>query len=353
MTTDVIVTPWNSKPTEKNPDANLHDCLWEIAMEQAVLDRMKKTGEDFGTANNKVTPEDHMKQLDIVCQDNGFRKLGSTGSGRDPNLIFDGEKIKVRIDPATLMKSAPGVDGKPVSNAYTKAVQSETGQGPDLKKKEQLDQWLQTVSGFDKSPESERASLIEAYGRIGDGDRTKLAQLANSNDFKALDEGTRVRLLKLYGSENQSQSTASIDELIGKPGESTLKKLKLIGTEGFAVLTSEQQKRLLERYDKDKHFAAGLDQIIVMDNFTGKSGTAEAHALDILYRYAGRKHDGYGSRKDSEKTKVLVGLYDRVLAKPEFKLEDKGSGGKAETKDQSDKIDHYVKKEISEVLKDK
>ncbi len=350
MTTDVTVTPWNSKPTEKNPDAHLHDCLWEIAMEQAVLDRMKKTGEDFGTATKKVTPREHMKQLDIVCQDNGFRKFGSNGSGRDPNLVLDGEQIKVRIDPASLMKSAPGVDTNPVTNAYTKAVQSETGQGPDLQKKEQLDQWLQTVPGFDKRSENERISLIEAYGR--NGDRTKLAQLANNNDFKALDEATRIRLLKLYGDDNQSQSTAKIDELLGKPGEATQKKLKLIGSEGYAVLTPDQQKRLLERYDQDKHFAAALDKIITQNNFTEKSAAAEAHALDILYRYAGRKGSGYGYRTEKEKTPVLVGLYDRVLAKPEFKLEENGGSGKPETKDQSDRIENFVKDEMFEITKD-
>ncbi len=38
--------------------------------------------------------------------------------GAIPNLVFDGEKIKVRIDPATLMRTATGVDTKPVTNAY-------------------------------------------------------------------------------------------------------------------------------------------------------------------------------------------------------------------------------------------
>jgi hypothetical protein len=348
MTSDVIVTPWNSKSTEKNPDAHLHDCLWEMAMEQAALKRMKDSGNDFGTAMKKVTPKEHMEQLDIICQDNGFRKFGSRGSGRDPNLVFDGEKIKVRIDPATLMKTATGVDTKPVTNAYTKAVQNDSGTGPDINKKEQLDQWLQDVPGFDKLSEPERVALIEAYGR--NGDRGKLKTLANNNDFKALDEEARVRLLKLYGGENQSQSTAKIDELLGKPGEATQKKLRIIGSEGYALLTPDQQKRLLERYDQDKHFAAAIDQIVLQKNFTEKGGSAEAHALDILYRYAGRKGAGYGYRTDKEKTPVLVGLYDRVLAKPEFKLEDNG-GGKPETKDQSDRIDRFVDKEMYDITK--
>jgi hypothetical protein len=342
MTSDVIVTPWNSKSTEKNPDAHLHDCLWEMAMEQAALKRMKDSGDDFGTAMKKVTPKEHMQQLDIICQDNGFRKFGSGGSGRDPNLVFDGEKIKVRIDPTTLMKTATGVDTQPVTNAYTKAVTNDSGTGPDINKKEQLDQWLQTVPGFDKLPEPERISLIEAYARDG-VDRAKLNRLANSKDFQGLDEDTRQRLLKLYGSKDQTAGTAEIDKLLGTPGEASQKKLRLIGSEGFATLDANQQKRLLERYEQDKHFGAAIDTIVTQKNFTEKNATAEAHALDVLYRYAGRKGSGYGVRTDKEKTPVLVELYNRVLSKPEFKLEENGGAGKPETADQSAKIEDYVK----------
>ncbi|HEY5757370.1 MAG TPA: hypothetical protein VIU34_16180 [Steroidobacter sp.] len=342
MTSDVIVTQWNSKPTEKNPDAHLHDCLWEMAMEQAALKRMKDSGDDFGTAMKKVTPKEHMQQLDIICQDNGFRKFGSGGSGRDPNLVFDGEKIKVRIDPTTLMKTATGVDTKPVTNAYTKAVTNDSGTGPDINKKEQLDQWLQTVPGFDKLPEPERISLIEAYARDG-VDRAKLNQLANSKDFQGLDEDTRQRLLNLYGSKDKPAGTAEIDKLLATPGEASQKKLRLIGSEGFATLDPNQQKRLLERYEQDKQFGAAIDTIVTQKNFTEKNATAEAHALDVLYRYAGRKGSGYGLRTDKEKTPVLVELYNRVLSKPEFKLEENGGAGKPETADQSAKIEDYVK----------
>jgi hypothetical protein len=348
MTSDVIVTPWNSKSTENNPDAHLHDCLWEMAMEQAALKRMKDSGDDFGTAMKKVTPKEHMQQLDIICQDNGFRKLGSRGSGRDPNLVFDGEKIKVRIDPTTLMKTATGVDTKPVSNAYTKAVTNDAGTGPDINKKEQLDQWLQTVPGFDKLPEPERISLIEAYAREG-VDRTKLSQLANSKDFQGLDEDTRQRLLKLYGSKDQTAGTAEIDKLLATPGEASQKKLRLIGSEGFATLDANQQKRLLERYGQDKHLAAAIDKIVTQKNFTEKSASAEAHALDILYRYTGRKGDGYGRLDDKDRTPVLLGLYDQVLSKAEFKLEEYGTGGKPETPDQTTRIDDFVSVDLKDI----
>jgi hypothetical protein len=352
MTSDVIVTAWNSQPTEKNPDAHLHDCLWEMAMEQAALKRMKDSGDDFGTAMKKVTPKDHMEQLDIICQDNGFRKFGSRGSGRDPNLVFDGEKIKVRIDPATLMKTATGVDTKPVTNAYTKAVQNDNGTGPDLNKKEQLDQWLQTVPGFDKLSEPERISLIEAYARDG-VDRTKLSQLATNKDFQALDEPTRQRLLKLYGDKNQTGGTAEIDKLLAAPpGEATQKKLRLIGSEGYATLDANQQKRLLERYGQDKQFADAIDKIVTQKNFTEKNATEEAHALDILYRYTGRKGAGYGERKETDRTKVLVGLYDRVLSKPEYKLQENGGTGKPESTDQSQKIEDYVRIEMFKVIRE-
>jgi hypothetical protein len=350
MTSDVIVTPWNSKPTEKNPDAHLHDCLWEIAMEQAALKRMKDSNDDFVTAMEKVTPKEHMHELDILCQDNGFRKFGSDGSGRNPNLVLDGEKIKVRIDPATLMKTATGVDTKPVTNAYTKAVQNDSGTGPDINKKEQLDQWLQTVPGFDKLSEPERISLIEAYAREG-VDRTKLNQLANSKDFQGLDEDTRQRLLKLYGDKNQTTGTAEVDKLLATPGEAA-QKLRLIGSEGFAALDGNQQKRLLERYQQDKHFAAAIDKIVAQKNFTEKSATAEAHALDILYRYTGRKGAGYGQRVETDRTKVLVGLYDRVLSKPDYKLEENGGTGKPESTDQSQKIEDYVRIEMFNVIRE-
>jgi hypothetical protein len=351
MTADVIVTPWNSPPTERNPDAHMHDCLWEIAMEQAALKRMQDSGDDFGSALKKITPDEHKQQLDIVCEDNGFRKLGDGGAGRDPNQIRDGETIKVRIDPDTLMKPAGGVDTNPVTDAYSKAVQNDGGSGPDINKKGELDQWLKTVPGFDKLPEPERVALLDAYARAG-VDRTKLQQLATGKDFQGLDEATRQRLLNLYARPDQVAGTTEIDKSVGAPGEAAQKKLRLIGSEGYTSLDANQQKRLLERYDQDKNFAGALDKIVTQKNFADKSATAEAHALDILYRYTGRKGSGYALRPEKDRTKVLVGLYDRVLSKPEFKLDSNGGTSKPESTDQSQKIEDYVRIEMYKVIRE-
>jgi hypothetical protein len=349
---EVIVTPWNSRPTEQDKSGHLHDCLWEMATEQAVLDRMKRTAEDFGTAVKKITPEDHMKQLDIICQDNGFRKFGSRGAGRDPNLVYDGEKIKVRIDPKEFTDSPPTVtNSDPVTKAYEKAVQSDSPDGgTDLQKKEKLNQWLQTIPGFEKLPDAERIALIEAYGRDG-VDATKLTKLATTDDYKKLDADSRVRLLKLYGDKSNSTATTEIDKLLDDPKRAG--RLKLLGSEGFTVLDASQQRRLLERYDSDKHFAAAIDKIVTQDNFTQQTGKAEAHALDILYRYSGRKGSGYGLRDEDDRTRILIGLYDKVLATKEFKLDEGGGPGKAESSQQSQKIDDFARDEVYDIADEK
>lgn len=342
-TATVAVTPWNTRPTEARPNGQFHDCLWEMAQEQAALDRMRRTGEDFPTALKKTTPEEHLKHLDMLCEDNGFRRLYGGGSGRDPNLVLDGEKIKVRIDPSKLTEPAPGVNDPKAGPAYTKAVQSDAGSGPDLIKKEKLDAWLDTVPGFKDLPADIRTAWIEAYAREG-VDATKLSKLAGADAFKTLDDATQTRLLRLYGQKDQGIVTAEIDKLLAAPGQEDKHRLVLMATPGFAKLDSNQQQRLFERYASDGSFKQAINQIVTQGNFTDKSEIAQAHALDLLYRYAGRKGSGYGLQLDRDHKLILVRLYNDVLSKPDFNLEANGGPGKTENGEQAKKIDHFAQK---------
>ena len=64
---EIQVTSWGTRePLQNDPGAPMHDCLWEIAQEQAVLDRMKQTGESWEAAGGKVSQGDIRKQLDTV-----------------------------------------------------------------------------------------------------------------------------------------------------------------------------------------------------------------------------------------------------------------------------------------------
>jgi hypothetical protein len=337
----ITVTAWNTPPSQEHPEAQYHDCLWEIAVEQATLDRMRN-GEDFNTAMTKITPEETVKHLDTICGDNGFRRLDGGGGGRNPNLIYDGEKIKVRVDPATLTKPAAGVNDKPSGTAYTKAVQNDAGTGVDLNKKTQLDEWLKSVPGFETQPENPKAALLDTYQREG-MDRTKLAQLAGAGAFNNLDDGTKIRLLQLYGQKDQPSITAEINKLLDKPVVGAKERLVLIGAAGFPKLNATRQALLFERYDKDPHFQAAINAIVTQPNFTDKSDVAQAHALDILYRYAGRKHAGYGAKHEHDRKLTLVTLYNKILSDLDFKLEANGGGGKPENFDQSRRIDVFVK----------
>jgi hypothetical protein len=338
----VTVTPWNTRPTQERPNGQYHDCLWEMAQEQAALDRMQRYGEDFKTARQKTTPEEHLKHLDTLCDDNGFRRLYGGGSGRDPNLVLDGEKIKVRIDPTKLTEPAPGVSDPKTGPAYTKAVQSDTGGGPDLKKKEKLDAWLNAMTGFKDLPADIKGAWIDTYAREG-VDATKLSKLAGTEAFKNLDDATKIRLLRLYGQKDQGIVTAQIDKLLAAPGQEDKNRLVLMATPGFARLEPAQQKRLFERYDSDGSFKQAINQIVTQGNFNDKSEIAQAHALDLLYRYAGRKGSGYGLQLDRDHKLILVRLYNDVLSKPEFNLEANG-GSKPENGDQAGLIDHFAQK---------
>ena len=148
---EISVTPWGTRePLQNDPGAPMHDCLWQIAQEQAVLDRMKQTGESWESAGGKVSSQDISKHIDTVCDDNGFQRLDGGGNGRNPHWVNPGERIKVRIDPAKLDRPAQGVteNGQASQGAYNKAVSTSDGKGVDLNKKEAVDKWLETVPGF-------------------------------------------------------------------------------------------------------------------------------------------------------------------------------------------------------------
>ncbi len=343
---EITVTPWLSdKPLPQDPTAPLHDCLWDIAHEQAVLARMKHTGEDWKTAAAQVTDRDIRTHLDTVCDDNGFRRLDGSGRGRDPNLISDGERIRVRIDPRQLNEPAPGVtNNQPSQGAYNKAVGNDTG-GVDLNKKEQVDNWLGGIPGFEKLSDPVKTALLEAYN--AGADRQELANFANSAVFTAtsVTDRQRVQLLKVYGAQDQGVARGEIARLTGQPAnEQTLARLGLIATEGFARLNPDQQRAFLDRYGKDNEFRAAIDKIIIQDNFKDKGDMAQAHALDILRRYSGRKKDGYGAQDTKYRTEILVKLYDDVLSSSDYKLNEVTST--QENSHQSDLIKTYAEKTV-------
>jgi hypothetical protein len=348
---EVQVTSWGTRQALPNdPGAPMHDCLWEIAQEQAVLDRMKTTGESWEAAGGKVSQQDIRKQLDTVCDDNGFRRLDGGGNGRNPDLIMTGERVKVRIDPAQLDKPASGVtDGQPSQGAYNKAVASEGGQGVDLNKKTQVDTWLGTVPGFPTLSDASKAGLITAYGTPG-VNRENLAKLGGSAAFRSLDEKQQQQLLAVYGTEGKSLATGEVDKIVGSPaGDETNSRLKVVGSQGFYKMDEGAQKVVLDRYANDAQFRSALNQIVGQQNFTDKNSTEQAHALDVLGRYSGRKGEGYGEQPEDKRTSVLVGLYNEVLSKPEFNLNHYGQKEQRENAEQSGALEKFANERAGEI----
>jgi hypothetical protein len=348
---EIQVTSWGTRePLPNDPGAPLHDCLWEIAQEQAVLDRMK-TGASWEAASGQVSQQDIRKQLDTVCDDNGFRRLDGSGNGRNPNLIYDGERIKVRLDPKQLDQTPSGVTTKQTDQggAYNKAVTSNDGKGVDLNKKNALDTWIGTVPGFPTLSEGSKTALITAYGTTG-MNRENLAKLGGSEAFRGLDEKQQQQLLTAYGTAGKSFATGEVDKIVaGTAGDDSKTRLKVFGSHGFFKMTDPAQKVVLDRYNSDGEFRAALHDIVGQDSYQSKNSTEQAHALDILGRYSGRKADGYGEQPKDKRTTVLITLYNEVLSKPEFNLNDLGKDGKPETEAQTKAIDNFADNRASEV----
>jgi hypothetical protein len=248
--TEIHVTPWGTREALPNDlSAPVHDCLWQIAQEQAVLKRMKDTGEDWATASRKVSSQDVTNQLNVVCDDNGFRRVDGTGQGRDPHLIDDKESIKVRIDPNDLNKTAAGVTaGQPSQGAYNKTVASDNGQGVNLNKKDQVDAWVAGIPGFPLLPEASKAALLGAYGRDGI-DPQKLATLGGSQAFAKLEPAQQVLLLGQYGAAGKSVVTQEVDKIVAaSAGDQSNNRLAMIATPAFLDMTEKAQKLMLDRY---------------------------------------------------------------------------------------------------------
>ncbi len=112
------------------------------------------------------------------------------------------------------------------------------------------------------------------------------------------------------------------------------------------MLTPDQQKRLLAALRPGRALGKALDKIVRQDfdeQERGRGGGARADA--ILWSLRGPC--AIADRKEKEKTPVLVGLYDNVLAKPEFKLEERHAG-KPESKGQTE-IDDFVNNGIADI----
>lgn len=321
--TEITVTPWGTRQAlPEDPSAPMHSALWNIATEQAVISRMKKTGEDWTTAAENIDDPQIIEHLNAVCDDNGFRRLDGKGTGRDPNLILDGEHIRVRIDPKELNQPAPGVgDGGPQSlNAYNKAVGNPNASGVDINKKQRLDEYLGSIPGFAALPDGTKAALIEAYGREGIN-KQGLATVAGCDLFKRLDQQEQQRLLASYGVKGKEVVTGEMDKLAtAGVNDDTGARIKVISSAGFGAMTPTQQQQFLARLSQDHKFREAVVTIISQPNFKDKDATGQGHALDILRRYSSRKGDGYGGIDEKNRSAVLVALYNDVLAKPEFKL---------------------------------
>lgn len=349
---DIQVTAWGTREQlPEDPGAPMHDCLWQIAHEQAVLDRMKTERESWDAASGKVSQDDVMKHLDTVCDDNGFRRLDGSGHGRNPNLIHEGERIKVRIDPKQLDQTPNGITDKQAKpgGAYHESVKSADGKDVDLNKKNALDTWIGTVGGFPSLSESSKNALFTAYDKPG-MNRDNLAKLGSSAAFRGLDEKQQEQLLNVYGTQNKSFATGEVDKIVaGSAGEDANARLKVFGSQGYFNMADPAQKVVLDRYNSDGEFRTALNEIVGQDSYKSKNSTEQAHALDILGRYSGRKHDGYGEVPKEKRTSVLTTLYSEVLAKPDFNLNEYGKSDKPENEQQKKAIDSFADNRASEV----
>jgi hypothetical protein len=348
---EIQVVPWGTRePLQNDPGAPMHDCLWEIAQEQAVLDRMKK-GESWDAASRQVSPQEIRKHLDTVCDDNGFRRLDGGGQGRNPNLIHDGERIKVRIDPKQLDQSPKGITDKQAEKggAYNDAVKSADGKDVDLNKKAALDTWIGKVGGFPTLSEGSKTALIQAYDKTG-MNRDNLAKLGSSEAFRSLDEKQQQQLLNNYGNQGKSFATGEVDKIVDRgPSCETNARLKVFGSQGFFNMADPAQKVVLDRYNSDGQFRTALNEIAGQDSYKGRNGIEQAHTLDILGRYAGRKGEGYGEQPKDKRTSVLITLHSEVLSNKNFNLNDYGKSDKPENDQQKQAIDKFADNRASEV----
>lgn len=369
----VRVSRWAAAvPTTEDPTAPFHDCLWRMATEQAVLERMKTSGENFPTALKHVqeNPQEIRKQLDIICDDNGFRRIDGTGPGtNNPHLLNTGSQIKVRIDPSILYKQAPTVvEGQPSGTAYNAAVAGDQG-GVNLTKKADLDAWLATIPGFSILSEPLKAAVITAYS--AGADPKKLVTLLGSGQFNnRLTPQEQIQLLALFTRASQAPPAqypgggfnllGVIEGLLQQPvdNDAAASQLKLMSTLGFAKLNSGQQQSLLTRYQNDYNFRIVIDQIVgdPRHNFNRLSDVQQAHVLDVMRSFTREffcKGEGQdytplsigpagqpGPAPTPYDQKILMHLYQRVLTQPAYKLN--GVTGTQQSAEQSGFVRKFV-----------
>lgn len=347
----ISVTPWGTSDRLPNdPSAPLHDCLWQIAQEQAVLERMTTAKESWKAAIEKVSPQDIQKHLDTICDDNNFRRLDGTGPGhRNPHWINTGERITVRIDPKQLGQQAEGINSQQTGDAYNKAIVSQDGKGPDLDKKQALDTWLGKMPQFPKLSEGTRSVLLDAHGKQG-MNLENLAKLGNSPLFFAMGEKPQQELLAVYGAPGKKLATGEVDKIIaGTAGEDNEARLKVFGSQGVFQMGESALNTMLARYNSDGEFRAAVQHIVGQESYKSMNSQEQAHTLDILGRYSGRKAEGYREQPTDKRTSVLITLYNEVLSKPGFNLEHYGKSDKPETDAQTKAIDDFADNRASEI----
>jgi hypothetical protein len=208
---EIRVTPWGTpKGTEQDPTAQWHDCLWEVAAEQATLERMAKQGENWQTAAGKITAGDISRHLDKICDENGFRHIDGSGSGRDPNLIGDGQQIKVERNPLDFTGTPEGLGlGKdPLTTQQYAAATGGDLATEDPAKKAELDKFLKTLPLAQLS-DATKAEVIAAYAR--GVDKTKLGALVNTEAFTKLPPPQQQLLIANYGKPGHEAMTKAID----------------------------------------------------------------------------------------------------------------------------------------------
>jgi hypothetical protein len=346
---EVQVTPWGTQgPLPNDPGAFMHDCLWQIAQEQAVLEQMKTSSEGWDAASKKVSPQDIQKHLDTVCDDNGFQRLDGSGNGRNPHWVNPGEPIKVRIDPKQYAQPAEGVNTKQTGDAYNKAIVSQDGKGVDLNKKNALDTWIGSMPQFPKLSEGTRSALITAHGTPG-MNLDNLAKLGNSPLFFEMEEKPQQQLLAVFGTEGEKLATDEVDNIIaGTAGDDSKGRLKVFGSQAAFSMEDSALKPMLERYNSDGELRAAVQHIVGQESYKNMNSQEQAHALDILGRYSGRRN-GYNEQPTDKRTSVLITLYNEVLSKSEFKLNDYGNSDKPENEQQTNAIDNFADNRASEV----
>lgn len=342
MTFEIHVTPWATPDKLPNDlSAPMHDCLWEIAQEQAVLKRMQDTHENWTTAAGKVSGQDVRAQLDVVCDDNGFQRLDGSGAGRNPHEINSNEAIKVRIDPNALNVPAPGVVEGPSMDAYKKAVEPNDAFGVDLNKKGEVDAWVSTVPGFPQLPETTKAGLITAHGEEG-VDPKKLTTLAGSQAFIKLNPAQQQQLLESYSIQPVGTAAREVDKIAADPAkDENNRRMVVLSTPGFFKMHDNAQKLVIDRYTHDPQFRSAIDHLVGEQGFKDKSDIEQGHALDILARYTQRKGEGYGLLAEDKRRDVLVGLYNEVLSSADFNLR-QVDREKIDTDAQRTKVDAFA-----------